>query len=217
MFKQLALVTFDASSVAQTGRRVLEELSLRTGAMRHAVRAVVHGANAGHFAWHLDYPDRDSWAASGSERLTQELARESSVANIDAIAYQPELVCLRDPALANGIHRTLLVSVDDGTPPLTEQQFLSELRAMPDYIVEIRNAATGTAAWSMGRRRWTHIWEQDFACLDHLNSAYMRHPYHWGHVDRWFDAEMPCRIVHPDLCHSASEAPGSTIASYALP
>ena len=49
--------------------------------------------------------------------------------------------------------------------------------------------------------RWTHAWEQEYATLDGLRRDYMLHPYHWAGVDRWFDPEMPDRIVELDLVH----------------
>jgi len=34
------------------------------------------------------------------------------------------------------------------------------------------------------------------------SKTYLRHPYHWGHVDRWFDGEAPRLIVRPGFCHT---------------
>ena len=54
--------------------------------------------------------------------------------------------------------------------------------------------------------RWTHLWEQEFDRLEGLEQDYMLHPFHWGHVDRWFDPEMPERVVDPWLAHLACVA-----------
>ena len=73
---------------------------------------------------------------------------------------------------------------------------------MPEHISTIRSwrlsrlAGTGTH-----RERWTHAWEQEYETLDGLQRDYMLHPFHWAGVDRWFDPEMPNRIVELDLVH----------------
>ncbi|MFE3985172.1 Dabb family protein [Nocardia tengchongensis] len=96
------------------------------------------------------------------------------------------------------VKRTLLLTVREGTSPETVSRFESDLMAMPAHIPAIKS-------WSLsrvpGHARWTHVWEQEFTDPDGLNGDYLLHPYHWTHVDRWFDAEIPGSIVDPAIAH----------------
>ena len=73
---------------------------------------------------------------------------------------------------------------------------------MPYYIPAIRNWQLSRAEEATGARRWTHVWEQEYADAGGLMGPYMMHPYHWARIDRWFDPECPDRIVDARLCHS---------------
>jgi Stress responsive A/B Barrel Domain len=99
------------------------------------------------------------------------------------------------------IKRTLLLQVRAGTDAATRQRFESELAAMPEHIESIRSWALSGIDQERTPSRWTHAWEQEYATLDGLRRGYMLHPYHWAGVDRWFDPEMPDRIVELDLVH----------------
>lgn len=214
MFRQLALVTFADRASPEERRRILDEMRSFSGGHRNEIRRAVHGANQGDYVWHLHFDDEGAWRKSDAASLAEAIAADAAVAVVDAVAYAPDPVQVRRPDLADGIYRALLVSVEPNTDGASEAQWLGELRAMPRYIPEILNASTGRAVWSRGRQTWTHVWEQDYASLADLNGPYLNRAYHWGHIDRWFDAEMPGRIVKLDLCHSASEAPDSVIADY---
>jgi hypothetical protein len=85
---------------------------------------------------------------------------------------------------------------------------------MPAYIPEILNAALSPAVAARGVRNWSHVWEQEFAEIGSLTGAYMASAYHWSHVDRWFDPEMPNCIIDTRLCHSASTLPRGVIVQY---
>ena len=52
------------------------------------------------------------------------------------------------------------------------------------------------------------MWEQGYDMLEDLTVDYMRHPCHWGQVDRWFDPEHPDWLIDPGLVHAfcATEA-----------
>ncbi|MCQ4438476.1 hypothetical protein NO135_26060, partial [Clostridioides difficile] len=53
----------------------------------------------------------------------------------------------------------------------------------------------GIRNWRLSRIEtpgaWTHVWQQEFAYVGDLLGEYLMHPYHWGWVDRRFDAESP--------------------------
>jgi hypothetical protein len=74
---------------------------------------------------------------------------------------------------------------------------------MPSHVSVIKNWAMGHVIASEGRRRWTHVWEQEFDSVQGLEGEYMIHPIHWGLVDGWFDPECPQRVVDPFLIHAA--------------
>ena len=55
---------------------------------------------------------------------------------------------------------------------------------------------------SGGARNWTHVWEQEYTDIGGLTGPYMLHPYHWSHIDRWYDPDCTDWIVDPHLCHT---------------
>lgn len=106
------------------------------------------------------------------------------------------------------VKRTLLLGVRPGTPPDVVGRFEADLMAMPAHIAAIKSWALSRVA---GDSRFTHVWEQEFADPDGLNGDYLLHPYHWTHVDRWFDAEIPGSIVRPDIAHLYRWADGPVL------
>ena len=110
-----------------------------------------------------------------------------------------------------GLWRCLVMAVDNGTPASAIRQFERDLLVMPGHVSAIRNWALGDVVAGGGRRRWTHIWEQEFVDIAGLEGEYMTHPVHWGLVDGWFDPECPQRIVDPMLIHAAMDIRGSVI------
>lgn len=106
------------------------------------------------------------------------------------------------------VKRTLLLTVRAGTPPDVIAQFESDLMAMPTHIPAIKSWALSRVT---GPSRWTHAWEQEFADPMGLNGDYLLHPYHWTHVDRWFDPEVPGSIVEPAIAHLYRWAEGPVL------
>ncbi|MBL1078506.1 Dabb family protein [Nocardia sp. 2] len=106
------------------------------------------------------------------------------------------------------IKRTLLLTVRPGTAADVLERFESDLMAMASHIPAIKS-------WSLSRvsgdSRWTHVWEQEFESPDGLNGDYLLHPYHWTHVDRWFDPEIPGSIVEPAIAHLYRWADGPVL------
>lgn len=107
------------------------------------------------------------------------------------------------------IYRALLVAIDPDTDPALVAQFESETTAMPDYIHTIGASQLSRVDSGTG---WTHVWEQEFADLDGLTGPYMTHPYHWSHIDRWFDLERGTKIV-TRLCHSFGALDGPLLSA----
>lgn len=111
------------------------------------------------------------------------------------------------------VKRTLLLTVRAGTPADVVARFEADLVAMPDHISTIRSWALSRVdtSWGGASDSWTHVWEQEFDDVDGLNGEYLLHPYHWSHVDRWFDAELTESIVEPALAHLYRWADGPVL------
>lgn len=111
-------------------------------------------------------------------------------------------------ARASPIHRTALFHAARAPSPLRLARFESETLAMPRRIRSIRGWTLGRVTRAWGRFDWTYVWEQGYDMLEDLTVDYMRHPCHWGQVDRWFDPEHPDWLIDPGLVHAfcATEA-----------
>ena len=128
-------------------------------------------------------------------------------AHVEIVRYTQGAVRLREPALRDGIQRTLLVRVEPSTDPELVERFEHDVAEMPRYIDAIRNSSLSRVdemRASLGPE-YTHVWEQEFATLDGLTGPYMRHAYHWALVDPWFDAQSPHRIVDDTLIHASCD------------
>jgi hypothetical protein len=159
----------------------------------------------GDYTWDLAFPGgaecptwRDQQAAAGYAELF-----EGMVTRVDSVQFESSNVHVVDPDMRDLLKRTLFLEVAKGTAADAAGRFDRILTGMPRYIPAIRNWAYHRVddAGSVGPRRWTHVWEQEFADLSGLRVDYMMSPYHWGYVDGWFDAESPQRVVEPDVGH----------------
>jgi hypothetical protein len=116
------------------------------------------------------------------------LAAISGIERIDRVAYRSIGGGVREPGLRDGIWRTLMLRVRQGASERNVADLEQELLQMPAFMAGIRN-------WRLSRvtapGTWTHVWQQEFARVDDLLGEYLLHPFHWGWVDRWFDAEHP--------------------------
>ncbi len=216
MFKQIALITFradlDAATRAEFAARLQDAVAAEFTTLGKGLPASHRG---GDLVWHLHFADAAAWRASGVETKLDEIAADPDVAELDAAAYEVARFGVCDAGLQNGVCRVLLVAVEKKASAAARQEFANDLARMPDYIPEIINWGMNTVSASHGEREWTHVWEQEFAEVEHLTGPYMNNAYHWGFVDRWFDSEMPEQIIPSgDLRHSASTLQTSVIARY---
>ncbi|WP_175762985.1 Dabb family protein [Burkholderia ambifaria] len=130
---------------------------------------------------------RDERATDRATDFTA-LARVSGVVRIDGAACRAIGGGLREPALRDGVWRTLMLRVRPQADDARVLELERELLRMPAFMPGIRN-------WRLSRiatpGAWTHVWQQEFAQVGALLGEYLLHPYHWGWVDRRFDAESP--------------------------
>ena len=126
--------------------------------------------------------------ATGQTMDVTALARLPGVVRIDGAACRAIGGGLREPALRDGIWRTLMLRVRPTAAATQVRELERELLRMPAFMPGIRN-------WRLSRivtpGAWTHVWQQEFAHVGDLLGEYLLHPYHWGWVDRRFDAESP--------------------------
>jgi len=155
--------------------------------------------NGGDLLAHFRFDDEAQFRAT-EPAITAVLGRPH-VAHVDSAFYAAGAGDLKAAHLEGGVYRALFLSFDADEPGLVER-FEAEMRAMPRYITAIANCRLSRVVHASGAHRWTHVWEQEFTSLADLAGPYMTHPYHWGWVDRWFDAECPQHRVDPLLCHS---------------
>ncbi len=201
MYKLTRLVTLANLASVTALADEIHALAKTHSAYRQLVAPTLAGSHFGgdllaHFAFD------DAVQRSDFDVALAPLLATPAVASVDGVAYQSGLGGRSDPGLANGVYRVLLLSVDEGIDPALVDRFEAETRTMPYYIPAIRNWQLSRADEATGARRWTHVWEQEYADAAGLMGPYMMHPYHWARIDRWFDPECPERIVDARLCHS---------------
>lgn len=150
------------------------------------------------------FPDVEAHEAARRHPYLSQVVRpvlDEVNAHVEVVRYRQGLVDLREPSLVGGVQRTLLLHAEDDRDLTT---FERQLADMPRYIDTIRNSSLSRIeeVWGGTGPRWTHVWEQEFTSLDGLTGTYMSHPYHWGLVDTWFDAQAPHHVVHPTIIHA---------------
>ncbi|WP_334051689.1 Dabb family protein [Burkholderia cepacia] len=130
---------------------------------------------------------RDDSATDGTADFAA-LAQLPGIVRIDGAVCRAIGGGLREPALRDGVWRTLMLRVRPQAGAAQVAVLERELLRMPAYMPGIRN-------WRLSRiappGAWTHVWQQEFARVGDLLGEYLMHPYHWGWVDRRFDAESP--------------------------
>ncbi|MEV0323241.1 Dabb family protein [Streptomyces sp. NPDC050658] len=192
------------SLVAAGGANTLTDAAARPGVRASSAGPDLEGSFGGlGLSWDLT-SDR-----TPADVLTASTAGPPAPA-VDAVALLP-VACRRVLFDGPRVKRTLLLTVRPGTPAEVVARFEADLAAMPEHITTIRSWALSKVDQTVSPSSWTHAWEQEYADVEGLNGAYLRHPYHWTHVDRWFDPEMPDSIVAPKLAHVFRRAQGPVL------
>ncbi|MFE3445881.1 Dabb family protein [Nocardia sp. NPDC059180] len=155
------------------------------------------GIDAGDLIIRLRFDDESGRRAA--EKALGHWSREPSIERVETATFTGTAQPGQHSA-APGVYRALLVAVDPLADRALVDRFETETAAMPDYIQAI-GASLLSRVSDPGGHGWTHIWEQEFTDIGGLTGPYMTHPYHWAHIDRWFDPEHGTKIV-TRLCHS---------------
>ncbi|QCQ90020.1 Dabb family protein [Rhodococcus sp. SGAir0479] len=200
MFEVIRLIHFTATADRQSTAAVLT--GLRAAVVPHATAASIAptlpgGINAGHAIFRVRFPSESDWRAA--EHAVDAALWTPTVERVDGVTF-PGAVRVARSAAPPRVYRTLLVAVDPAAEPDDVRQFEIETAAMPHYIRSIGASQLARVSSASGAALWTHVWEQEYSDLGGLTGPYMSHPYHWAHVDRWFDGERGQKIVTA-LCH----------------
>lgn len=160
--------------------------------------------NGGDHLLRLTFDDRaaadaalasDAWAPARAL-----VADTAAVAGVQRVGYRSG----RSGGSSDGagIYRVALFCASVDPTPERLAAFADQTAAMPRHVRSILRWQLSAADEAEGDRPWTTVWEQEYRDLDGLDGAYMMHPVHWAHVERWFDTEYPEQLVDPLLVHS---------------
>jgi hypothetical protein len=187
----LALLTLASPAHAAAMRDRLEALSIGASGPVLVGEAVKPNINGGDLIW------RASFAAGRgpSEAEIRALERDPAITQLDWATFESQAAGEPAPQTPGGIYRCLLLATPEDLFEGVLQQFDDETVRMPDHIRTILRWTLGRVTAGGGARRWTHVWEQEYADLEGFTGEYMMNPYHWGFIDRWYDIESPERIV----------------------
>jgi Stress responsive A/B Barrel Domain len=160
--------------------------------------------NGGDAIWRASFSDRAAaqaaFASEAWEGVSRVLDDEAAVAEIEWVDFETGLEGGASDGC--GLYRVALFNADRNATPERLAAFAEETASMPGHVAAIRRWQLSSDVLARGRRRWTHVWEQEYADRAALEGPYMRHPVHWAQVERWFDPEYPEWLVNPFLVHS---------------
>jgi Stress responsive A/B Barrel Domain len=204
----------DVDRLLEAVRSADRELDVLAG---DAARTARNSYRAGDVMLLGAFADGDTAARAREHPFVASVIRPlvaACAAHVETVAYSQGPATVREPRLADAVHRTLLLHVDPATDPPIVERFEHDLAGMSRHIESIRNASlshVGSMTGSLGPP-YTHVWEQEFDDLEGLTGPYMRHAYHWSVVDPWFDAQAPQAIVDGQLIHAACALRHSILA-----
>lgn len=210
MYEVVKLITLAPQLAPEERGQFRSALQAATAALpsvqRVLLEPVLPGSyNVGDFIWRVSFEDARAGRralADGAWRDTERqlLGDRDRVAQVEHAASERSVAGGQSPG--RGVYRVALFCANQAPSPERLARFAAETEAMPRHIRSIRSWRLATACEAEGSRPWTHVWEQEYADLEGLTGAYMMHPYHWAHVDRWFDPEWPEWLVDRMLCHA---------------
>ena len=218
MFKLTKLIT-----AAEGADRAKLEAALNASANNAAVvRSMLNPTmpgvyNGGDYIWHLQFADEAAYRdwqadAAGGKAIDAVLNDKAHVKLAESAAYEGGRSGSKPGGLNKGAYRTLFLSVNKAPNAAAVALFDAETYEMGTYIHTIRNWQVSRVKEAGGSRPWTHVWEQEYEDISGLHGAYMLHPHHWGHIDRWYDPECTDFMIDTFLCHTFCPFDGSMIA-----
>lgn len=173
-------------------RKIYQSLNV-VGVRHHLGRNMVGFFGGGDYTLDL------FWQADIDHDLFSEIP---DIKKLDRVVYSTIGQGCRTNAKENTIWRTLLLSVKPDIDSAIVERFETDLLAMPEYIEGIRSWMLSRVRKDLsGQSAWTHVWQQEYQHIDDLMGEYLMHPYHWGWVDHYFDADFPDCVVAPQICH----------------
>jgi hypothetical protein len=205
VFKLTKFITFRTEATAADRDSVIAALNAAVGSGPPTLRAWLNPAqpgshNGGDLIWHLQYAHEAEYRSNARQAAWHEAERILAgelIAQVDSAAYRQTWTGVAEPEIKNGFYRSLFLNMRSGVRPDQIALFELEQREMARYMPVIRNWGLSPVIEASGGRRWDYVWEQEFQNLETWMPAYMAHPYHWGHIHRWFDAESPDWIEDP--------------------
>lgn len=207
MFNLIQAITFGPGEAgrARFAATVGAGVAALPGALSALFAPTLPGVyNGGDYLLRLSFADEatavaalasDGWASARAL-----LADPATVAHVDHAIWRGGRAGGADNGA--GLYRVALFCANIRPDGDRLAAFADQTAAMPRHVRTIRRWQLGEATAAGGTRPWTHVWEQEYPDLDGLNGAYMLHPVHWAHVERWFDPEYPEHLVDPQLVHS---------------
>jgi Stress responsive A/B Barrel Domain len=209
MYNLLIVPTF-ASDLAATAREEARSVIARAAATLPGVRsALVQPTlpgvyNGGDLICRFAFTDRATceaalagaaWAPAGAL-----LADRATVSGCERVGYDGGLSGGASPGA--GLYRVALFCANVRPDAERLAAFTADTVAMPGHVRTIRRWQLSPTHHAAGTRPWTHVWEQEYPDRAGLEGAYMLHPVHWAHVERWFDPEYPEWLVDTVLVHT---------------
>lgn len=186
----------------------------------------------GHLTWDFQVADKKAlldleraYGPSGGQgdiatpALGEDSEAEQAVERVDAAVLETIQCETTWKDFANhpeSIKRTNFVRVRDDAPPAEFMRWLRDTPRLVEYVPAIKNWCFSRVRGYLGPTppiAWTHCWEQEFATPAGLHEDYMLSPYHWGHLDGYYDLENPRCIMDPDLTHLFCPARHSVLSA----
>lgn len=205
MYSRLDVITLagaDRGEVADALRRMVAGLPGLRGAL---IGPTLDGTfNGGDLIMRLTFDDEDTarraFACDAGRSISEVLSDPAQIAHVDHVGF--ETGAGGGPTGGATIYRVALFCANVRPTAERLDAFARHTTSMPDHVRSIRRWQLSRATAATGARNWTHVWEQEYADLSGLTGAYMMHPVHWAHVERWFDPEYFEWLIDPELVHT---------------
>jgi hypothetical protein len=218
MFKLTKLITAAEGADRSKLEAELNNAAKASGVVRAMLNPTLPNVyNGGDYIWHLQFNDEAAYRAwqadaAGGKAIDAVIADPAQVRLAESAAYEGGRSGSKPGELNKGAYRTLFLSANTAPNEAAVKKFDGETYMMGVYIHTIKNWQVSRVKEAGGSRPWTHVWEQEYEDISGLHGAYMLHPHHWGHIDRWYDPECTDYMIDTFLCHTFCNFDGSMIA-----